>query len=77
MAKANNNITGNNSLATIEELALAIETLAESVQDEQLSTLPTFVAEGLLAGIQHLAQKINQLTQASSKVELVPGGEGL
>ena len=75
MIKANHNITGNNSLATIEELALAIETLAESVQDEQLSTLPTFVAEGLLAGIQHLAQKINQLTQASLEVELVQGGE--
>jgi hypothetical protein len=71
MIKANNNITGNNSLATIEELALAIETLAESVPDEQLPTLPAFVIEGILAGIQHLAQRINQLTQNG----LVQGGE--
>jgi len=75
MAKANHTITGNHSLATINELALAIETLAESVPDEQLPTLPTCVVEGILVGIQHLAQKINQLTQASLEVELVQGGE--
>ena len=75
MAKTNHDITGNHSLTTINELALAIETLAESVPDEQLPTLPAFVVEGILAGIQHLAQKINQLTQASLKVELVQGGE--
>ena len=75
MAKANNNITENNFLATINNLALAIEALADVIPPEQSETLPTFVAEGLLAGIQHLAQRINQLTQASSKVELVPGGE--
>ena len=73
MTKANHNITGNNSLATINELALSIETLAESVPDEQPSTLPAFVTEGILAGIQHLAQRINQLTQSG----LVQGGEGL
>jgi len=71
MAEANHTITGNNSLTTINELALAIETLAESVSDEQLPTLPAFVIEGLLVGIQHLAQKINQLTQHG----LVQGGE--
>jgi hypothetical protein len=71
MAEANHTITGNNSLTTINELALAIETLAESVSDEQLPTLPAFVIEGLLVGIQHLAQKINQLTQH----DLVQGGE--
>jgi hypothetical protein len=75
MARANHTITGNNSLTTINELALAIETLAESVSDEQLPTLSTFVVEGLLVGIQHLAQRINQLTQASLEVELVQGGE--
>ena len=75
MAKANHTITGNHSLTTINELALAIEMLAESVPDEQLPTLPAFVIEGILAGIQHLARKINQLTQASLEVELVQGGE--
>jgi len=76
MTEVNHTINiGNNSLATINELALAIETLAESVPDEQLPTLPTFVVEGILAGIQHLAQRINQLTQASLEVELVQGGE--
>lgn len=77
MAEANHTINiGNNSLTTINELALAIETLAESVPDEQLPTLPAFVVEGIFAGIQHLAQKINQLTQASLlEVELVQGGE--
>ena len=77
MAKANNNITGNNSLATINNLALAIEALADVIPPEQSETLPTFVVEGILAGIQHLAQKINQLTQVSLEVELVQGGEGL
>ena len=71
MAKANHTITGNHSLTTINELALAIETLAESVPDEQLPTLPAFVIEGILAGIQHLAQRINQLTQNG----LLQGGE--
>lgn len=76
MAKANHTINiGNNSLATINELALAIEMLAESVPDEQLPTRPTFVVEGILAGIQHLAKRINQLTQASLAVKLVQGGE--
>ena len=77
MAKTNHDITGNHSLATINELALAIETLAESVpNDEQLSTLPAFAIEGILVGIQHLARRINQLTQASLlEVELVQGGE--
>ena len=76
MARANHTITGNPSLTTINELALAIETLAESVPDEQLPTLPAFVIEGILVGIQHLARRINQLTQASLlEVELVQGGE--
>ena len=73
MAKANNNITGNNSLTTINNLALAIEALADVIPPEQSETLPTFVVEGLLVGIQHLAQRINQLTQNG----LVQGGEGL
>ena len=76
MTKANHNITGNNSLTTItaiNELALAIETLAESVPNEQLPTLPAFVIEGILAGIQHLAQRINRLTQNG----LVQEGEGI
>jgi hypothetical protein len=77
MAKANHTITGNNSLTTINQLSLAIETLADVIPPEQAESLPIFVVEGLFVGIQHLAQKINQLTQASSKVELVPGGEGL
>ena len=75
MAKTNHDITGNPSLATINELALAIETLAESIPDKQLPTLPTFVIEGILVGIQHLARRINQLTQASLEVEMVQGGE--
>lgn len=74
MAEANHTINiGNNSLATINELALAIEALAEAAPDEQLPTLPVFVVEGLLVGIQHLAQKINQLTQHG----LVQKGEQL
>jgi hypothetical protein len=77
MAKANHTITGNHSLTIINELALAIETLAESVPDEQIPALPTFVIEGILVGIQHLARRINQLTQASLEVELVQGGEGI
>ena len=75
MAKANHTIPGNNSLTTINELALAIETLAESVPDEQFPTIPAFVVEGILVGIQHLARRINQLTQASLEMELVQGGE--
>lgn len=75
MAKANHTITGNHSLTTINNLALAIEALADVIPPEQSETLPTFVAEGLLVGIQHLAQRINQLTQASLKVELVQEGE--
>ena len=75
MIKANHNITGNNSLATINNLALAIEALADVIPPEQSETLPTFVVEGLLVGIQHLAQRINQLTQDSLKMELVQGGE--
>ena len=75
MARANHTITGNNSLTTINELALAIETLAESIPDEQLPTSPAFVIEGILVGIQHLARRINQLTQASLEVEMVQGGE--
>ena len=75
MVKTNHDITENHSLATINNLALAIEALADVIPPEQSETLPTFVVEGILAGIQHLAQKINQLTQASSKVELVQGGE--
>jgi hypothetical protein len=75
MAEVNHTITGNNSLTTINQLSLAIETLADVIPPEQAESLPIFVVEGLLAGIQHLAQRINQLTQASSKVELVQGGE--
>ena len=48
MARANHTITGNNSLTTINELALAIETLAESVPDEQFPTIPAFVVASLL-----------------------------
>lgn len=74
MAEVNHTINiGNNSLTTINELAIAIETLAEAVPDEQLPTLPTFVVEGILVGIQHLAQRINQLTQNG----LVQGGKPL
>ena len=43
MAKANHTITGNNSLTTINNLALAIETLADVIPPEQSETLPTFV----------------------------------
>jgi len=71
MARANHTITGNNSLATINELALAIEALADVAPPDQAESLPTFVVEGLFVGIQHLAQKINQLTQHG----LVQGGE--
>jgi len=72
MAEVNHTINiGNNSLTTINELAIAIETLAEAVPDEQIPTLPVFVVEGLLVGIQHLAQRINQLTQNG----LIQGGE--
>jgi hypothetical protein len=60
MAGTNNTVTGNQSLTTINELALAIEALADPDQSESLSI---FVVEGLLVGIHHLAQKINQLTQ--------------
>ena len=77
MAKTNHDITGNNFLTTINNLALAIEALADVIPSEQSEVLPTFVAEGLLVGIQHLAQRINQLIQASLEVELVQGGEGL
>jgi hypothetical protein len=77
MARANHTITGNNSLTTINQLSLAIETLADVIPPEQAESLPIFVVEGLFVGIQHLAQRINQLTQASLKVELVQGGEGL
>jgi len=78
MTEVNHTINiGNNSLATINELALAIEALADVAPPEQAESLPNFVVEGLLVGIQHLAQKINQLTQASLEVELVQGGEGL
>ena len=73
MAKTNHDITGNHSLATINNLALAIEALADVIPPEQSETLPTFVVEGLLVGIQHLAQRINRLTQNG----LVQGGEGL
>jgi hypothetical protein len=67
MAGANSTITtGNHSLDTINELALAIEALADIVPNEPLhstsESLPLFVSEGLLVGIQHLAQKINQLS---------------
>ena len=75
MARANHTITGNHSLTTINNLALAIEALADVIPPEQSETLPTFVVEGLLVGIQHLAQRINQLTQVSLEVELVQGGE--
>ena len=75
MAKANHTITGNHSLTTINNLALAIEALADVIPPEQAESLPIFVVEGLFVGIQHLAQKINQLTQASLEVELVQGGE--
>jgi hypothetical protein len=75
MAKANHTITGNHSLTTINQLSLAIETLADVIPPEQAESLPIFVVEGLFIGIQHLAQKINQLTQASLEVELVQGGE--
>lgn len=71
MAEANHTITGNNSLATINELALAIEALADITPPEQEESLPIFVVEGLFIGIQHLAQKINQLT----KNNLVQGGK--
>ena len=77
MARANHTITGNNSLTTINQLSLAIETLADVISPEQAESLPILVVEGLFVGIQHLAQKINQLTQASLEVELVQGGEGL
>ena len=75
MAEVNHTITGNNSLTTINQLSLAIETLADVIPPEQAESLPIFVVEGLFVGIQHLAQKINQLTQASLEVELVQGGE--
>ena len=75
MAKTNHDITGNNFLTTINNLALAIEALADVIPSEQSEVLPTFVAEGLLVGKQHLAQRINQLIQASLEVELVQGGE--
>ena len=75
MARANHTITGNHSLTTINNLALAIEALADVIPSEQSEVLPTFVAEGLLVGIQYLAQRINQLTQVSLEVELVQGGE--
>ncbi|BAP56523.1 hypothetical protein THII_2226 [Thioploca ingrica] len=71
MAKANHTITGNNSLTTINQLSLAIEALADVISPEQTESLPIFVVEGLFVGIQHLAQKINQLTQPG----LVQGGE--
>jgi len=71
MAETNHTITGNNSLTTINQLSLAIETLADVISPEQTESLPIFVVEGLLVGIQHLAQKINQLTQH----DLVQGGE--
>ena len=75
MAEVNHTITGNNSLTTINQLSLAIETLADVIPPEQVESLPIFVVEGLLAGIQHLARRINQLTQVSLEVELVQGGE--
>jgi hypothetical protein len=71
MAEANHTITGNHSLTTINQLSLAIETLADVIPPEQAESLPIFVVEGLFVGIQHLAQKINQLTQHG----LVQGGE--
>ena len=61
----------------INELSLAIETIVDSVPQDPIEPLPNFVLEGILVGIQHLAQRINQLTQANLKVELVQGGEGL
>ena len=66
MAEANNTVTGNQSLTTINELAIAIEALADPEQAESLSI---FVVEGLLVGIQHLAQKITQLSQFKSGEE--------
>ncbi len=66
MAEANNTVTGNQSLTTINELALAIEALADPEQSESLSI---FVVEGLLVGIQHLAQKITQISQFQSGEE--------
>lgn len=74
MAEANHTINiGNNSLVTINELALAIEALADVAPPEPAESLPIFVVEGLFVGIQHLAQKINQLTQPG----LVQGGKPL
>jgi hypothetical protein len=78
MTEVNHTINiGNNSLATINELALAIEALADVAPPDQAESLPIFVVEGLFVGIQHLAQKINQLTQTSLESELIQGGEQL
>jgi hypothetical protein len=71
MAEANNTVTGNQSLTTINELALAIEALAAPDQTESLST---FVVEGLLVGIQHLAQKITRLSQTDLGPDLEEEG---
>jgi hypothetical protein len=78
MTEVNHTINiGNHSLATINELALAIEALADVAPPDQTESLPIFVVEGLFVGIQHLAQKINQLTQTNLESELVQGGEQL
>lgn len=77
MAESNHTIstisTGNPSQTTINELAFSIEILADAANSDESKRLPLSVNEGLLFGIQHLAQKLNQLTQIQETSKPIVG----